>query len=120
MGSYRAALLGRGAQIRGTMGNIVSYFRAKPEQADAVQQTKLAREITEDTMEKNDEQVIIHQQDVEEELTPSTNEAEDKRLEEIEDAEESFDDFDVIQDKNAKNLAIEIKQRSNYCKTRNV
>ena len=56
------------------MGNIVSYLRAKPGQVAAVEQTKLSREITEDTREKTDELVIIHHQKVREEPTPSKNE----------------------------------------------
>ena len=56
------------------MGNIVSYFRAKPGQAAAVEQTKLSREITEDTREKTDEVVIIHQEEVREEPKPDNNE----------------------------------------------
>ena len=56
------------------MGNIVSYFRAKPGQAGAVEQTKLAREIPDDTREKKDELVITHQQEVTQEPTPSINE----------------------------------------------
>ena len=55
------------------MGNIVSYFRAKPGQAAAVEQTKLSREIIEETREKTDELVIIHQQQVREKQTPAIN-----------------------------------------------
>ena len=46
------------------MGNNVSYFRARPGQAAAVEQTMLAREITEETREKQTDPDIIRQHEV--------------------------------------------------------
>jgi len=67
------------------MGNIVSYFRARPGQAPAVEQTMLAREITEETREKQDDPDSILQHEVVE-----------IKLEEVEEALENIDDFAVI------------------------
>jgi len=67
------------------MGNIVSYFRARPGQAAAVEQTMLAREITEETREKQTDPDIIRQHEV--------GDALEIKLEEVEEAVEDIDDF---------------------------